>query len=107
VAGYEFSDSPASGDSDAFDSVVGLVEGMSGLAPAQRIELLAHLQSVRRKVETQPTIEAALLDLLVDLRGALRSQRQFELADKTRDVLAGLGVEIGDSPQGSTWSRKG
>jgi cysteinyl-tRNA synthetase len=40
------------------------------------------------------------------LRTDLRKQRQFALADRARDVLAGLGVEVGDTPEGSSWSRK-
>ena len=106
VSGYEFSDSPASGESDALAPLVEFVEGMSVLTPEQKLDLLSRIQSLKLKLEPHSSIEDALLDLLVDLRAALRMQKQFELADKTRDVLAGLGVEIGDSPQGSTWSRR-
>jgi len=106
VSGYEFSDSPASGEPDALVPLVEFVEGLSVLTAEQKLDLLAQIQSLKRKLEPHSSIEDALLDLLLDLRAALRMQKQFELADKTRDALAGLGVEIGDTPQGSTWSRR-
>ncbi|MGE5141458.1 MAG: hypothetical protein ACM3JD_18475 [Rudaea sp.] len=48
-----------------------------------------------------------LLDLLVVLRNRLRADRQFRLADQLREDLVGLGFEIRDTPDGSTWSRVG
>jgi hypothetical protein len=107
VAGYEFSDSPGSGTADPdFDSVIAFVEGLTGVPPEQRLQLLSLIQGLRRKVERRQSIEDELLDLLVELRSDLRRQKQFQLADRAREALAGLGVEVGDTPQGSTWSRK-
>ena len=45
-----------------------------------------------------------LIGLLVELRGELRKGRNFELADKIRDKLASLGVELRDTPQGTVWT---
>lgn len=45
-----------------------------------------------------------LLELLVELRGELRNQRLFPLADRIRDRLTELGVELRDGPQGTSWS---
>jgi cysteinyl-tRNA synthetase len=106
VSGYEFSDGPASGDADDFSAFANFVTGLSGLPPEQRIELLARLQSLTRRLQPDTAIEGPLLDLLVDLRATLRQQKQFELADSLRDALSALGVEIGDTPQGSTWTRR-
>ena len=47
---------------------------------------------------------APFIDLLVDLRTELRAAKQWALADRVRDGLAGLGVEIKDSKEGTTWS---
>jgi cysteinyl-tRNA synthetase len=45
----------------------------------------------------------AFIDLLVELRQELRQQKNYALSDTIRDRLAGLGVIIEDSAQGSTW----
>jgi len=41
--------------------------------------------------------------LLLDVRRGLRQAKQFELADRIRDQLAALGVQIEDGKQGTTW----
>ncbi|HEY57488.1 MAG TPA: cysteine--tRNA ligase [Anaerolineae bacterium] len=43
------------------------------------------------------------ITLLVEVRSALRQAKQWELADRIRDRLAELGVQLEDSPQGTTW----
>ena len=47
---------------------------------------------------------APFVDLLVDLRSELRAARQYALADKVRDRLVALGIELHDSPEGTQWS---
>ena len=44
-----------------------------------------------------------LLDLLLELREKLRSEKNFALSDQIRDQLADLGVTIEDTPQGPRW----
>ncbi len=46
-----------------------------------------------------------LADFLLDLRSRLRDQKQWDLSDYIRDQLAEMGIEIHDSPDGSTWTR--
>lgn len=46
---------------------------------------------------------APFIELLIDIRKDLRSAKQFALADKIRDELAGLGVTLEDTKQGTTW----
>ena len=46
-----------------------------------------------------------LVDLLIELRGDLRKAKRYDLADKVRDRLAGLGVVLEDTPQGTQWKR--
>jgi cysteinyl-tRNA synthetase len=43
------------------------------------------------------------IDLLVETRAELRAARQYALADGIRDRLAGLGVVLEDTPQGTSW----
>ena len=48
----------------------------------------------------------ALLDLLLAVREDSRRRKDFEAADKIRDGLAELGVEIQDTRDGAVWKRK-
>ena len=43
------------------------------------------------------------IDLLVEVRGDMRTAKQWAAADKIRDKLKVLNVSIEDTPQGSTW----
>ena len=47
---------------------------------------------------------APLVDALLAARTAARSARDWEAADTLRDRLLEAGVEIHDSPEGTTWS---
>ena len=50
---------------------------------------------------------AARVDALVALRAELRAARDFAGADAVRAELAGMGVELTDSPSGTTWRAAG
>ncbi len=39
-----------------------------------------------------------------ELRAELRQAKQFQLADRVRDQLGDLGVELRDGPDGTTWA---
>ena len=43
------------------------------------------------------------VDSLIEDRSNAKKKRDFELADKIRTELIDLGVEINDSPEGTTW----
>ncbi len=43
------------------------------------------------------------VDSLIEDRSNAKQKRDFELADKIRSELIELGVEINDSPEGTTW----
>ena len=47
---------------------------------------------------------APFVDLLVELRSELRAAKQYALADRVRDGLVELGVELQDGPDGTEWS---
>ena len=46
---------------------------------------------------------APFIDLLLDVREGLRKEKQFELSDRIRDRLDGLGVSIEDTASGVRW----
>jgi cysteinyl-tRNA synthetase len=48
----------------------------------------------------------AFIDLLVQVRSELRQPKLWQLGDQIRDQLAGLGVLVEDSKDGSTWRWK-
>ena len=106
--GYAFSDNPsdAAGD-DGFAPLAELIEALPSLKQEERIELLARLQSLRERVATAPSgDEGPLVELILELREALRAQKQFAAADRARQTLEDLGFEIGDTPGGATWTRR-
>lgn len=46
---------------------------------------------------------APFIELLVEVRSALREHRQWALADLVRDRLREMGVSIEDTPEGTVW----
>lgn len=82
---------------------------------AARSDLLAAEQFMRHSCQDVlglhwPATDAAdaerpseLIRLLVDLRMEARQRKDFALSDVIRDRLKGLGVELKDGPQGTTW----
>ncbi len=47
-----------------------------------------------------------LMDLLLEVRGKLRSAKQWELSDFIRDGLAQAGIIVKDTPEGPKWHKK-
>ena len=45
-----------------------------------------------------------LIALLLEQREAARARRDFAAADAIRDRIAGMGIEIEDTPTGPRWS---
>jgi hypothetical protein len=106
--GYEWTDTPSGGAvEDGIASLAALIEGLPSLKSDEKVEILARLEALRQDdAETPGANEGPLVDLVLELREALRAARRFDLADRARQTLEALGFEIGDSPQGSTWTRR-
>lgn len=49
-------------------------------------------------------LEEDLLELLMEVRDALRDQQDWELADRIRSELEEMGIEVKDQEGGSTWT---
>ena len=60
------------------------------------------LQFEEREAEVEGKLSARIQSL-VDRRAELRAARRFADADAVRDELAQMGVELTDSPTGTTW----
>jgi len=70
---------------------------------------LAQLQTVRLKRsqnEGKVTLSDQEIESLIQARKEARAQKNFKRSDEVRDELLAKGVEIKDSPQGTTWVRK-
>jgi cysteinyl-tRNA synthetase len=46
-----------------------------------------------------------LMELIIELRAALRQNKHFDMADKIRDGLSEINVTIEDRPDGTIWKR--
>ncbi len=46
-----------------------------------------------------------LIDLVIEIRSELRAAKQFALADRVREHLAALGIELEDTPAGTQWRK--
>ncbi len=75
------------------------------LAAAQdKLRELAGVLGLRLDQEEKGQQAAGpFIELLVSLRTDLRKQKQWALSDQIRDQLAGLGVIVEDSKEGTTW----
>jgi hypothetical protein len=107
-SGYEFSDNAENeaGD-DPIKDLGEAIEGLASLTPDEKVELLARLQSPRQATAGAPVAnEGLLVDLVLELREALRGAKRFDLADQARGTLEDMGFEIGDTPQGARWTRR-
>jgi cysteinyl-tRNA synthetase len=77
-----------------------VAEGQSLL---REVMVVFGLRSERLEIGGQAT---PFIELLIDLRRELRSQKHWTLADKLRASLAELGVLLEDSKDGTTWRWK-
>ena len=82
--------------------------GGRDVAPAQAVlrELCGVLGLTLRPPAGRSREAAPFIDLLVELRAELRAAKQWALADRIRDRLSALGIELKDSPDGTTWSER-
>ncbi len=78
---------------DHMCSIFGVAEG----APA------AYFESAKTRLAKVRGIDPARVDSLVSARVAARGEKNFARADELRAELTGLGIEVRDGAQGSTW----
>jgi cyanophycinase-like exopeptidase len=83
----------------------GLRLASEGAAPdlAAVLHQAAQALGTRSEDGSAPSV---LVDLLLEARSALRDARQWALADRLRDGLADLGIEVQDTPDGTVWARR-
>ena len=81
--------------------------GVGGEPFAQAVATLlelTHTLGLELRAESTVVADAVpFIELLVEVRSALRREKQWALADTIRDRLAQMGVVLEDTPQGTLW----
>ena len=69
-------------------------------------EIDALMDAARPGSEEEDRLEilSTLVDVLLSLRGEARREQRFHDADRLREILAQVGVEVEDTPTGTGWS---
>ena len=83
------------------------LEGRMGSAAASRaLDFLERANSVLDVIDfEEQTIDRAVEDL-IERRRAAKESKDWPEADRIRDEIAALGIELQDTPEGVTWRRK-
>ncbi len=76
----------------------------AGAAQAELRELAGVLGFTLHEPPPRDEDSAPFVALLVELRAELRAASQWALADRVREGLVALGVELRDGPEGTDWS---
>ncbi len=74
--------------------------GILGVLGRCSHDFLSHLREVRA---ARKQIDTARIQDLIENRRQARREKDFALADSIRDELAALGIQVQDTPQGTTW----
>jgi len=81
----------------------------STIAKIRRARLEKVIEEVERLLcgqKTDAKDAVPYINLLREVRNALRKEKQFQLADDIRAKLDELGIVLEDTPQGTVWKRK-
>ncbi len=65
--------------------------------------LLGDILGLRLEKQERTVAAGPFIELLLNLRAALRQKREFQMADQLRDQLQELGVAIEDGKEGTRW----
>lgn len=76
------------------------------MAQAKLVDLASVLGLQLGDENTDVGDAAPFIDLLLEIRAELRTQKNWALSDAIRDRLSEQGVLVEDSPNGATWRRR-
>lgn len=91
------------------------LNGASGRSAKQFLDDINNLLGIVRRFDESTTQKAAraaqidseMVQALIGERTAAKKAKDFARADAIRDELAAIGVELRDSPEGTTWVARG
>jgi len=72
----------------------------------ESIDAIARLARIASSGGTDRIDPTDLVESLLTLRVSARESKDFALADRIREILVTSGIEVMDTPDGSTWSIK-
>lgn len=61
--------------------------------------------SEKSEIETNKSIESELISLILEIRKEIRKLKLWDLADKIRDKLKNVGIQIEDQKDGTHWKQ--
>ena len=98
--------------SGAIPQINNLAEGKEtiGEADLEKLKTLYHtwVYDVLGMENPEPSVKSSkitgdLIDLVLQLRNDAKSSRDFETADRIRDMLTSLGITVKDRKDGADW----
>jgi cysteinyl-tRNA synthetase len=106
---------------DLSKSVNAALDHIEGMSETSQQETAAFLDSAGREIlgilqdkdesgirgdELNGKRLSSVMDILLDLRAEARKNKDFALSDKIRDRLLDAGIDIKDTKEGASWSKK-
>ncbi|MEJ5339587.1 MAG: cysteine--tRNA ligase [Aquificaceae bacterium] len=88
----------------AVNSIIKNLRGVFGLLEDYRPECEVR-RVVQKELEAGQVFDQRLVELLVEVRNAVRKERLYHVADLIRDRLKDLGIVLEDTPAGTKWKR--
>lgn len=68
-------------------------------------DFLIEILGIKHEVKDNSADVDGLMQLIIEMRGKAKSDKDFATADKIRDALSGLGITIKDSKEGTVWNK--
>ena len=91
---------------DLLTAAKGYVTGLGEVLGVFTSQPAAYLERMKGRKMATLAISAEEIEKLVGERSAARKARDFKRSDEIRDLLLTRGIELLDSPQGTTWKVK-
>ena len=85
---------------------IGSVIGIGRLSSEAALKKLQEIKVLRQANEGKNIVSDTEIAALLNERKEVRAAKNFKRSDEIRDYLAANGIQIKDSPQGTTWTRK-
>ncbi len=70
------------------------------------VEVLGIIEFNTKSTSSNSTLDKELIQVLIDLRLQAKADKNYNLSDQIRDKLGALGIELKDTKDGTSYSRK-